>query len=116
MRSTASRSESTTPDHDHDDADPGRRTKALHLLPRTETDLLRELDGFEPTWLAAGSLIVVGLLALAALAAFGTVVSLAVLLVGTVLAVCSNPTVWLPDRGPARKPPPDAADPRSTPE
>jgi hypothetical protein len=54
------------------------------------------LDGFEHAWLAAGSLVAVGLLVMASLAVFGTWVSLGVLLVGTALAVFVDPAVWLP--------------------
>ncbi len=72
-----------------------------------KADQLRDLDGFEQAWLAAGSLIAVGLLALATLAVFGTVASLVVLLIGTALAIRSNPSVWLPDTH-NRTPPPTA--------
>lgn len=63
-----------------------------------EAEEFTDLDGFEQSWLAAGSLVAVGLLALAALSVFGTWISLAVLLLGTVLAVIANPSVWIPDR------------------
>lgn len=76
--------------------------KSTHHGPRADTrqkeaEVFPELDGFEQAWLAAGSLVAVGLLALAALAVFGTWISLAVLLVGTTLAVIANPTVWMPE-------------------
>jgi hypothetical protein len=62
-----------------------------------QTDPWHDLDGFEQAWIAAGSLVAVGLLALAALAVFGMWVSLSVLLLGTTLAVSVDPTVWMPE-------------------
>lgn len=63
---------------------------------RWDDELFRELDGFEHAWIAAGSLVAVGLLALAALAVFGIWVSLGVLLFGTALAVSADLTLWMP--------------------
>ncbi|MEA5612389.1 hypothetical protein [Nodularia spumigena] len=62
-----------------------------------DMDVFADLDGFEHAWIAAGSLVAVGLLAMAAMAVFGIWVSLVVLLLGTGLAVSVDPSVWMPD-------------------